>query len=166
MRVSVAGCSSTHTIVSIVSPQPKLYEDQLEWRVKTYHPTSLIPRIYHMRQRQNAGDPRGDIGPIVAATVGMVQLADQLKFAPAAADDLGPDVDHAARVPGQDELALQPFVVRALVEDTGKDAVLVGFANRLVEEDRAVQRIQRDSAAAADHDVSRHVVDSGTLDKS
>ena len=58
----------------------------------THHSSRLVPRVDHLRERQNAADPGGYIGPIVPVGIGMVQLPDRLQFEPSILDCFAPDL--------------------------------------------------------------------------
>ena len=45
-----------------------------------------------MRQRQHTADPGGDVGPVVAAVVDVVQLPDQVQLESTGADGFAPDL--------------------------------------------------------------------------
>ena len=84
----------------------------------TYYSTSLVPGIDHLREGQNAANSGGNVGSVVTAIVGMMQLPNELELELPAPDVLAPDVHHAAAVARQHELALEPFVLDTFVEDT------------------------------------------------
>lgn len=54
---------------------------------------------------------------------------------------------------------LDPLVAGAFVPCTRGDVVVVGFADVLLEEEIAVERVERDFLAAAEHDIACDVVD-------
>ena len=82
-----AAHNSIHTVPAIISIQ-----SQLSPYDNTHHSSRLIPRVDHLRERQNATDPGGYIGPSVPVGIGMVQLPDQLQFEPSVLNRLAPDL--------------------------------------------------------------------------
>lgn len=67
---------------------------------------------------------------------------------------------------GKYEFTLQPFIVDAFVECTAQDMVVgSSLADRLFQQEGAVESVETQLIAVADHDIASHVVDAGTLDQ-
>lgn len=116
-----------------------------------------------MWKSQDTTDPSRNVGAGVAATICMMQLSNELQLELSTADRFAPDIDDAAAMACQDQLALQPFILDALVEDTGKDVVLGRVADWLVHQHFSVQCVHGDAVTPTDNGVSCYIVDSSTL---
>lgn len=64
----------------------------------------------------------------------------------------------------KDKVALEPLVTRAFVKCAGEDIVVVIDADVLVEDQVAVEGVECDFLAAAEHDVAGDVVDACAFD--
>lgn len=75
-------------------------------------------------------------------------------------------INNASSVSGEDKLALLPLVVHSLVKHTGDDLVIRRIAHGLFQKQHPVQCEQTELVASTDHDFTRHIVDSCTLNMS
>lgn len=116
-----------------------------------------------MGKGQDTTDAGRDVGPGVATAVCMVKLPDEFQLELRTADGLAPDVDDTTTVARQHQLALQPFVLDALVKDARENVVVGGVADWLVHEYLAVQCIHGNAVASTDNNISGDIVDPGTL---
>ena len=87
-KISGAECSSIHTTIMLASLM------NMNRKNITHHSAGFIPRIDHVGESQNTTDAGVDIGTIIAAAVGMMQLSDQLQLKVATANGLAPNVDY------------------------------------------------------------------------
>jgi len=90
----------------------------------------------------------------------MLKSLDELQppFA-STADAFTPDIDDTTSLAGEAERVLDPLVTCAFVPGAGRDIVVMGFADVLLEEEVAVEGVEGDFLTATEHDVACDVVD-------
>ena len=95
----------------------------------------LIARIHRLRHRQHRRDGRRSVASILPSSVYMVESLDQLQV-PSAIVERGqrPSVRHTVRMPGEDELSLQPLVACTFVEGTARHFFVLQITHFLADQ--------------------------------
>lgn len=70
---------------------------------------------------------------------------------------------HSLSMAGQDILSIGPLISRSMIESATLDSILDALAYILLQYQFAIDRIEFDSSANAEHEVTRPVIDTSAI---